>query len=131
MTILAPYLFPVLHDTIGEKPKILKKENSYFSVSCGGITFKDAYLFTSPCSLSKYLVKNQVEEVKSIFPYTAFNSIEEMKLQLEFPAYDAFYSELRGANVEIAEYEKAKEEYDRRRLLSDNDPVKMRNFVDW
>ena len=131
MTVLAPYLFPALMSKFGAKPKILKKENSYFSVSCGGIVFKDAYLFTSPCSLSKYLSKNQVSEVKSIFPYTAFGSIEEMARQIDFPPHEKFYSDLKGENVSIDEYNLAKSEYDRRKKLPGNHPEKMHNFVDW
>lgn len=131
MTVLAPYLFPALRETLDEKPKILKKENAYFSVSCGDIIFKDAYLFTSPCKLSKYLKKNQVVEEKSIFPYSAFASIEEMEQQIEFPAYEAFFSELYQSNVGLDEYEKAKTEYNRRRALADSHPDKIHNFVGW
>ena len=98
---------------------------------CEGVIFKDAYLFTSPCSLSKYLKKNQVEEVKGIFPYTAFNSIEQMEAQLDFPAYEKFYSELKGTNVPLEDYEAAKAEYDARRLLPPDHPEKIHNFVDW
>ena len=131
MTVLAPYLFPALNETFNEKPKILKKENAYFSVSCGEIIFKDAFLFTSPCKLSKYLLKNQVQEEKSIFPYSAFNSIEEMRNQIHFPAYEAFFSELHQNNVGLDEYEKAKNQYERRLSLPDDDPDKFFNFVDW
>ena len=129
--MLAPYLFPALHEAFGEKPKILKKENAYFTVSCGDIIFKDAYLFTSPCKLSKYLAKNQVQEEKSIFPYSAFNSIEELKAQIEFPSYEAFYNELTQSNIDSSEYEKAKSEYYRRKSLPDGHEDKIHNFVGW
>ena len=41
--------------------------------------FKDIYNFTSPCSLDKYLKQWGVTETKSVFPFNAFNSIEQME----------------------------------------------------
>ena len=130
MTILAPYLFPALEEEFGGV-SVLKKENAYFHVKCNGVSFKDAYLFTSPCSLSKYLVKNQVEEVKSIFPYTMFSTIEEMQMQTEFPSHADFYSELKGANVSLEEYNTARNEFYRRKNLPEENPDKIKNFVGW
>ena len=130
LTILAPYLFPALEDEFGNV-SVLKKENKYFHVKCNGVAFKDAYLFTSPCSLSKYLVKNGVQEVKSIFPYTMFHSIEEMQLQFSFPDHADFHSDLRGENVSVEDYNTARTEYYRRKSLPADHPDKINNFVDW
>ena len=77
------------------------------------------------------MAKNQVQEVKSIFPYTAFSSIEEMAAQIDFPDHAAFYSELRQENVPFESYENAKNEYNRRRSLPDQHPDKIHNFVGW
>ena len=76
--------------------------------------FKDALLFTSPCSLSQYLKQNGIAEEKSIYPYTAFNSVEAVYQQKTFPTHQQFYSELKGTNVSDEDYARAKAEYDRR-----------------
>ena len=130
LTVLAPYLLPELqlrYDNVN----VLKKDGGYFSISCPLFQFKDAYRFTSPVSLSKYLKQNGVSEKKSIFPYTAFHSVEEIQSQITFPEYSQFYSELKGANVDLSEYEVARAEYYRRQDLPENHPEKMKSFVDW
>ena len=111
MQILAPYLFPELEKRYGPV-KVLKKESLYFSVSTSRYVFKDALLFTSPCTLSKYLKQNGVTEKKSIFPYTFFHSIEELDQCTDFPPYAEFYSELKGCNVSENDYYVAKQEFD-------------------
>ena len=54
-----------------------------------------------------------------------------MEQQIEFPCYEKFYSELKGSNVSKEDYIAAKSEYDHRRQLPIDDPLKMSNFVDW
>lgn len=130
LTVLAPYLLPELQLRY-DHVSVLKKDGGYFSVSCPLFQFKDAYRFTSPVSLSKYLKQNSVVEKKSIFPYTAFHSVEEIQSQIEFPEYNQFHSELKGTNVDFSDYEEAKAEYNRRQDLPDDHPDKMRTFIDW
>ena len=127
---MAPYLLPELKSRF-ERVSILKKDSAYFSITCNLFNFKDAYRFTSPVNLSKYLKQNGVKEQKSIFPYSAFNSVEEIRAQLDFPRFEQFYSELRGTNVSVEDYETAKNEYERRKQLDDNHTDKMNTFVDW
>ena len=127
---MSPYLFPALQARYG-KLNVLKKGNAYFSISTSLFVFKDAYLFTSPCSLSKYLKQNGIEETKSVFPYTLYKSIEEMKSDCSFPPHEAFFSELKNANISIKEYEAARSEFYRRKSLPETDPDYIRDMTCW
>lgn len=115
----------------GERVEVLKRGNTYISISTPKYIFKDAYLFTSPCSLSKYLKQNSVVETKSIFPYSYFNSIEELNRCKEFPAHSAFVSKLNNRNVSEEDYLEAKNEFDRRKSLQSSDPQKINSMVEW
>ena len=130
LNVMAPYLLPSLKRRYN-KVRLLKKNTSYFSIETDLFCFKDVLHFTTPQRLSDYLAQNSIEETKSIFPYTAFSSIEDMIKSKEFPSYESFYSELLQANVEKADYEKAKNEFEFRLTLPSNDPKKMKNFADW
>ncbi len=132
MTVLCPYLFTEFHAR-GLSVNVVKKESSYFSVAVnekGGrderrrlkrgkvlYIFKDARLFTSPCSLSGYLKQNGVTETKSVFPYSLFHSVEELRAQTTFPEYELFFSELKQENVPREDYEAARNEYNRRFII--------------
>ena len=128
--MLAPYLFSAFKSR-QEKISVLKKGNQYVSISAGNYVFKDALLFTSPCSLSKYLKQNSVLEKKSIFPYSWFHSVEEMAACTEFPPHSAFFSQLKNQNVSMEEYVEAATEYNRRRALPESDPEKFYSMIDW
>ena len=130
ITILAPYLFGALRERYGSV-SVLKKGNAYFSITTPIFVFKDALLFTSPCSLSKYLKQNDVKEEKSLFPYSFFHTIEEMRAYTEFPSKSAFYSELKNCDVSDEDYIKAKSEFYRRKALPVSDPEKMNCMADW
>ena len=130
LVILAPYLFTALRERYGQID-VLKKENKYFSITTPDFIYKDALLFTSPCSLSKYLKQNDVSEKKSIFPYTYFNKIEELDGYLDFPPHSAFFSELRGSNVSETEYTEARNEFQRRKNLPDSDSEHLRSMRGW
>lgn len=113
------------------KVNVLKKNGLYFSISTSKVVFKDALLFTSPCSLSKYLKQNNVVEKKSVFPYTFFHKVEELDACIEFPPHSAFFSELRNTNIPESEYKEAKSEFYRRKKLPEGHPDKMKNMRDW
>ena len=51
--------------------------------------------YNAPCSLDNYLKTWNGEYSKSIFPYTFFKSVEELKSYTEFPPKEAFYSDLK------------------------------------
>ena len=127
---MAPYLFPALKNRFGSV-QVLKKDNLYFSISTNRYVFKDALLFTSPCTLSKYLKQNAVKEKKSIFPYSYFHSVEELENCTEFPQYEAFFSELKNKNVSEEDYLEAKTEFERRKDLPVFHPNKMSSMLDW
>ena len=127
---MSAYLFPALKRRFGFV-SVLKKGNQYFSITTPLYVFKDALLFTSPCNLSKYLAQNNVVETKSIFPYSFFNTIEELEAYTDFPPHSAFYSELKGKNVTEVEYEKAKVEFLRRKNLPESDPARIISMRDW
>ena len=130
LNVLAPYLLPALNRRFSNV-RLLKKNSSYFSIETETWCFKDAINFTTPQKLSSYLVQNGIEEVKSIFPYTAFSSIEEMLEAKTFPSHDKFFSELTNNNVSLDDYEISKREFERRLALSDDHKEKMKNFADW
>ena len=110
---------------------VLKKNGHYFTISTPKIVFKDALLFSSPCSLSKYLRQNNVKETKSIFPYTFFSKVEELELYTEFPPHTAFFSELRNSNVTQQQYLDAKTEFYKRKNLPNENPEKINSMRDW
>ena len=114
LTVLAPYLFGKLKDRFGTIYP-LKKVNSYFTVNVGPFVFKDVMLFTSPMSLSKYLIQNRIKAKKSIFPYSAYNSVEALRSATEYPSYEMFFDTLRKKNVPMVDYIEAKNEFNRRK----------------
>ena len=130
LNVLAPYLLPALNRRFSDV-RLLKKNSSYFSIETESWCFKDAINFTTPQKLSSYLSQNGIKEEKSIFPYTAFTSIEEMLETKTFPSHEKFFSELSNANVSFEDYENAKKEFNRRLSLADDHKEKMRNFADW
>ena len=91
----------------------------------------DVTYFTAPCSLDMYLKQWTKDVKKSVFPYTFFHSIEELRQTVDFPPYDAFYSELKRSNVAKEDYDEAKNLYESRLNLPENDPEKWSNFADW
>ena len=150
---MSAYLFPALKSRFGNI-KVLKKWNAYFSISTPMFVFKDAYLFTSPCTLSKYLSKelilsfklisfntlfivnsykrqNDVVEQKSVFPYTRYSSVEEMRLDVDFPPHSAFLSELKNANISSEDYNEARSEFYRRKSLPATDRNHINDMSCW
>ena len=111
--------------------KVLKKTSKYLTIQIGGIIFKDILNYTSPCSLSKYLKQWNAPEAKGIFPHGYFKSIEEIRTQVKFPPYEAFFSELKQSNVPENEYKESKLLYDQRCSLPDDHEDKWYNFSDY
>ena len=127
---MAPYLLPELEKRYGSV-NVLKKESLYFTVSTPRYVFKDALLFSSPCSLSKYLKQNSVAERKSIFPYTYFHTIEDLDKCEDFPSHADFYSELKRSNVPESEYNEARDEFYRRKNLPESHPDHLSSMRGW
>ena len=59
------------------------------------VQFRDVLDFTAPTNLDKYLKTWNASEVKSIFPYSHFKSIETLARTTEFPQKEAFFNELK------------------------------------
>ena len=114
-----------------DKPSILKRGLQYFTITTKQFKFNDTLNFTSPCNYSKYLKQWRVDELKSIFPYQHFNSIEQLQATTEFPPHSAFFSSLTQKNVDLDEYERCRAEFNRRKALPDSSPEKMRNMGCW
>ena len=129
--VIAGTLFQTLRYLTGEEVSVLKKGASYFSVSCGGLVFKDALNYTSPCSLDKFLKNWEAPFTKSIWPYSLFGSVEEIKSCKKFPKRSEFYSELKNQHVPIDEYIKAAREFHRRKLLPRGNPDKIYSMLGW
>ena len=131
LPVIAGTLFRVLESSTLTPVSVLKKGASYFSVSCGGLIFKDALNFTSPCSLEKFLKNWEAPVLKSIWPYSLFSSVEEIKMTKTFPKRSQFFSELKNKTVSIEEYTTAAREFHRRRLLPKNHPEKIYSMLGW
>ena len=129
--VIAGTLFRILQIATGDEVSVLKKGASYFSVSCGGLIFKDALNYTSPTRLEKFLQNWEAPFSKSIWPYSLFGSVEEIKTCKNFPKRSEFYSELKNEHVTKEEYAKAAREFHRRKLLPKNHPEKIYSMIDW
>ena len=70
--------------------RILKRGKSYMSIRADSLSFKDLILFTSPCTLDKYLKTWGSNAEKLIYPYSHFPTIESMEECVEFPTIEDF-----------------------------------------
>ena len=68
---------------------------------------------------------------KWIFPYSHFNSIEELNNCTEFPPYEAFYNELKQSNCDLNLYNQARELFNSRLRLPADHSDKWRSFADF
>ena len=69
---------------------ILKKGTSYFSVKVNNWHFKDLMCFNCPMRLDKYLKTWTANEFKLVYPYTLFQTLDEIKNCKVFPAAEDF-----------------------------------------
>ena len=109
---------------------LLKKGASYFSCVFGRLHFKDLLNFTCPMSLDRYLKTWTSDEIKLLYPYEKFGSIEEIRAQIEFPPINDFRTLLKP-DVDEDIYTQCKNEYDRRLQLPSGHPEKWENFEDY
>ena len=93
LVVLMPYIAKWCGKEI--KTNIIKRGAHYMMLTVDGIQFRDVLDFTAPTNLEKYLKTWGASEVKSLFPYSYFKSIEEMESTLEFPSQEAFFNELK------------------------------------
>nr|AAT47865.1 hypothetical protein 008-24 [Oikopleura dioica] len=103
LPVLVPYLLPII-SKYDSKLSVIKKSCSYFLIENRKMAFRDVLNFSVPISLAGYLKQNSTEQTKSIWPYTFYNSVEEIKCSDHFPSHECFYSDLRQSNVSVEEY---------------------------
>ena len=95
------------------------------------IEFRDILNFTSPTTLDRYTRMWGVTLNKSVFPYGAYKSVEELRTVVDFPTEEQFFSELKQETVDPEQYKKAKEEFERRKELPNGHPEKMKSMECW
>ena len=68
---------------------------------------------------------------KSIFPYGAYKSVEELRSVTEFPSRDQFFSDLKQESVDREKYNLARDEFNRRKKLPIGHPDRMESMACW
>ena len=129
MGVVAGPLFMELEKR--ERLSVIKKGASFFNASTEKLSFKDVLSFTAPCKLDKFLKTWNAPAAKSVWPYSLYGSVGELKLAKKFPSRSAFYSELSGELPSINLYLESKREFARRRLLPKSDPDKIYSMYGW
>ena len=116
----------------------IKRSGKYFSLRLTRydgrrrcIEFRDILNFSSPTTLDRYIRMWGGTINKSIFPYGAYRSVEELRAAVDFPTEDQFFSKLRQQTVDPDEYKKAKEEFQRRKKLPNGHPEQMKSMECW
>ena len=128
--VIAGDLFVLLKKLDGNV-SILKKGASYFQIASDSLIFKDVLSLTAPCRLDKFLTNWESDVKKSIWPYSRYTCIEEIRAEKNFPKRSAFFSDLTRDTVSMEDYISAKGEFMRRRLLPKSHPDKIFNMVGW
>ena len=114
---IAGPLFLLLQENF-QRVEVLKKNTAYISISTNTLAFKDALKFTAPCSYDKFARVWEAPTYKSIWPYSFYSNIEEIKATKKFPPLSAFQSSLKGdKKADMDTYINGKREFYRMKLL--------------
>ena len=104
LKVLAPMIYKYAQDN-DVTVSCVKRDTNYQNMTLvkGGdreqrISFKDVLNYTSPCTLDKFCKNWGSKLKKSIFPYSHFKSVEELKSATEFPPESAFFNILKQVN---------------------------------
>ena len=97
LVVLMPYIAKWCGTDI--EKDLIKRGAQYMMMNVDRIQFRDVLDFTAPTNLDKYLKTWNASDAKSIFPYSYFNSIEDLESTIEFPSKEAFFNELKQVNV--------------------------------
>jgi hypothetical protein len=109
---------------------ILKKMTSYISVETEKCTFKDTLKFTAPCSYDKFTRVWGAPTAKSIWPYSLYSDIIEMKAAKKFPPISDFSNTLKGGiKPSMISYIAAKTEFHRKKLLPKGHPDRITSML--
>ena len=93
LVVLMPYIAKWCGTEINTN--MIKRGAQYMMLNVDRVQFRDVLDFTAPTNLDKYLKTWNASATKSIFPYSHFNSIEELESTSEFPPKEAFFNELK------------------------------------
>ena len=111
--------------------KILKKGLKYFLLQIGNCKFKDVLNFTSPMSLDSYLRTWHPEGARKLaYPYEAYENIEQIRAQKNFPPISSFWSTLKGP-LDQELYDSCKKIFDYHIGLPDDHSEKWFSMVDY
>ena len=98
LKVLAPSIYNFASAN-GVTVSCVKRNTNYLSMTLvkngdreQRISFKDVMNYTSPCTLDKFCKNWGSKLQKSIFPYSHYNSIDDLKAATEFPPETAFYN---------------------------------------
>ena len=81
--------------------------------------------------MDRYILQWGSKLRKSIFPYSLFNSIEELEAATEFPKPEGFFNDLKQCKVDVKLYEEARSLYESRKKLPIGNPNRMENMKCW
>ena len=94
--------------------------------------FNDILNYLSPCDLAGFLRMTGSPTQKNVFPYQHYKSVKELKEATEFPEIDAFFSDLKsGLTCSQSEYDSAKEMFENRINLPDDNAEKWSSMLDY
>ena len=128
--VIAAPLFHLLLSR-NDKPEVMKRGASYFTVKTRDLRFKDVLNYTAPCSYDKFLKSWDSPLEKSIFPYSYYGQIEEMRISTDFPPFEAFKNELNPNNSPtFAEYDTAKKVFYQKKMENMSDWLRYYNELD-
>ena len=105
LKILINKLVMCLADMFNVKEmKVLKRGTHVFSLDAPGFQFRAILNYHSPISLDGYLKSWTVGEEKWPYPYQLFTDVEQIRNQLEFPAYEDFKSDMKNISIDRVVY---------------------------
>jgi len=107
---------------------VLKRTNQYVSIEIDRLAFRDLMLFTCPMTLDRYLKTWGTDAQKMVYPYSRFETIEEMKNCTDFPSIEVFNVD-KITDKDL--YDKCKKMFDTRMNLPATDPERWSSFVDY
>ena len=101
-------------------------------VTTNKFEFKDVLKFTAQCSYDKFVQVWEAPAGKSLWPYSYYETVEDIKSARKFPPYSAFISKLNPKKTPTLEdYIKVKTEFYRRTLLLKGHPERIRTMLGW
>ena len=95
------------------------------------VAIQDILNFSSPTTLDTYIRQWGAKQTKSLFPYSHYNSIEELEAATEFPEPSAFYNDLKQTSVDMEQYNEARSIFELRKSLPLAHPDRMKNMKCW